>query len=249
MLYHCFAPLKPDFETIVVSPTELEKALVPTPEWMQQKDIKKQSCIFWIWNIVEDVVWNTVSRGREAWLERCKVWREYVFPDRMQFFSPKGDLDKQFQFIVDWLEQVVELSMPYYWWDVYNLRSHNSLVEVDASWYKVIIKWECDRGIDWDYLYDCKTAKQKRPEDEYRETKCFQARFYPWMQFLAHPEKESISFTYLVFQKLKTVKLQDITHVVTKEECEAFVWDKLKQYLTKVHNWEIQTSTWALDRL
>jgi hypothetical protein len=48
MLYHCFAPLKPDFETIVVSPTELEKALVPTPEWMQQKDIKKQSCIFWI---------------------------------------------------------------------------------------------------------------------------------------------------------------------------------------------------------
>ena len=67
-----------------------------------------------------------------------------------------------------------------------------------------------------------------------RATKCFQARFYPWMQFLAHPDKETISFSYLIFQKNKTMKLQEMTHIVTKEECEAFVWDKLKEYLTKV---------------
>lgn len=249
MLYHCFAELKPDYQTIILSPTELERALVPTPEYMKQKDIKKQACTFWMWNMVEDIVWNTISRGREAWLEKCQLWRKYVFPDRMQFFSPKGDLDKQYAFLIDWLEQIVELSMPYYWWDVYNMRSHNSLVEIDASWYKVILKGECDWAIDWDYIYDCKTAKQKWPDKEYRETKCFQARFYPRMQFLAHPEKEEISFTYLVFQKLKTIKLQDITHVVTREECEKFVWDKLKEYLTKVHSWEIIPSEWALERL
>lgn len=249
MLYHCFAPLKPEYETIVVSPTELEKALVPTPEFMKQSDIKKQACTFWAGNIVEDIVWNTISKWREAWLEKCKVWRWYMNPDRMKFYSSSWTEDRQYGRLYDWLEQIVELAMPYYWWDVYNLRSHNSLVEIDASGYKVICKGECDWAIDGDYIYDCKTAKQARKEDEMWETKCFQARFYPWMQFLAHPDKESISFSYLVFQKNKKIKLQDITHTLTREECETFVWDKLKEYLTKVKAWEIQTSEWALDRL
>lgn len=249
MLYHCFAPLKEEYETIVVSPTELEKALVPTPEFMKQDDVKKRAATFRAGNIVEDIVWNTISKGKEAWLNKCKVWREYINPDRMHFFSSWWTEDKQFQWLYDWLEQVVDLSMPYYWWDVYNLRSHNAVVEIDASGYKVICKWECDWGIDWEYLYDCKTAKQKWKEDEMREMKCYQARFYSRMQFLAHPDLESISFTYLVFQKNKAIKLQNITHMLTKDECEAFVWDKLKEYLTKVKTWQIITSEWALDRL
>ena len=69
------------------------------------------------------------------------------------------------------------------------------------------------------------------------------------MQFLSHPEVEKISFTYLVFIKNAKPKLQDITHILTREECEAFVWDRLKEYLTKVHNGEIKTSEEALDRL
>ena len=69
------------------------------------------------------------------------------------------------------------------------------------------------------------------------------------MQFLAHPNLETISFSYLVFIKNKTPKLQEIAHILTREECETFVWDKLKEYLTKVHNWEIKTSEEALDRL
>lgn len=40
-----------------------------------------------------------------------------------------------------------------------------------------------------------------------------------------------------------------MTHILTREECETFVWDKLKEYLTKVHNGEIKTSEEALDRL
>ena len=75
-----------------------------------------------------------------------------------------------------------------------------------------------------------------------RETKCYQARFYSRMQFLAHPDLETISFTYLVFQKNKTIKLQDITRQLTKDECEAFVWEKLKEYLTKVKAGQIETS-------
>lgn len=249
MLYHCFAPLKEEYQTIVVSPTELEKALVPTPEFMKQDDVKKRAATFRAGNIVEDIVWNTISKGKEAWLEKCKVWREYINPDRLHFFSSWWTEDKQFQWLYEWLEQVVELSMPYYWWDIYNLRSHNAVVEIDASGYKVICKWECDWGIDWEYLYDCKTAKQKWKEEEKRAFECYQARFYSRMQFLAHPDLETISFSYLVFQKNKTLKLQDITHILTKEECEAFVWEKLKEYLTKVKAGQIDTSEKALDRL
>ena len=69
------------------------------------------------------------------------------------------------------------------------------------------------------------------------------------MQFLSHPELENISFTYLVFIKNKTPKLQDITHTLTRQECEDFVWEKLKEYLTKVHNGEIKPTEEALDRL
>lgn len=249
MLQYCFAPLKPEYETIVISPTELERVLVPTPSFIKPQEIKKQACTFWMWNMVEDIVWATVSKGRDAWVEKCKIWRQYVHPDMMQFYSPKWELDKQFEWLVDWLEQVVDLSMPYYWWDIYNLRSHNALVEIEASWYKVICKWELDFWIDWEALYDVKTAKQKWDEWEMRDMKCFQARFYSWMQFLAHPEKENISFSYLIYQKNKKIKLQDMTHILTREECEKFVWDKLKEYLTKVHSWEIIPSEWALERL
>ena len=62
MLYHCFAPLKEEYETIVISPTELEKALVPTPDFMKQDDLKKRTATFWAGNIVEDIVRNTISK-------------------------------------------------------------------------------------------------------------------------------------------------------------------------------------------
>ena len=169
-------------------------------------------------------------------------------PERMRFYSSSGTEDKTFKRVYDGLEKYVDLAMPYYGGDIYNLRSHNSLVEIDASGYKVILKWECDWAIDWEYVYDCKTSKSAW-KDEKRELGCYQARFYSWMQFLSHPELESISFTYLVFIKNAKPKLQDITHILTRWECEAFVRDRLKEYLTKVHNWEIKTSEEALDRL
>lgn len=94
-----------------------------------------------------------------------------------------------------------------------------------------------------------KTARKARDEQLKWTEGCYQARFYSWMQFLAHPELETISFSYLIFIKNKKMKLQEMTHILTREECETFVWDKLKEYLTKVHNGEIKTSEEALDRL
>jgi hypothetical protein len=34
MLYKCFAPLKEEYKTIIVSVTEIEKALVPAPAFV-----------------------------------------------------------------------------------------------------------------------------------------------------------------------------------------------------------------------
>lgn len=249
MLYHSFAPLKPEYETVVISPSTLEKELAPKNPFITELETKKKAATFWLWNIVEDIVWVTITKWKEAGYDKCKLWREYINPSRMEFYSPSWTLDKKFIWTYEGLEQVVDLAMPYYGGDAYNMRSHNSLVEIDASWYKVICKWECDWAIDWQYIYDCKTASQKWNAEEKWNDWCYQARFYSWMQFLAHPELETINFTYLVFQKAKKIKLQDITHTLDREECEIFVWEKLKEYLTKVHSWEIKTSEEALDRL
>ena len=249
MLYHCFTPLKEDYETIVISPSTLEKELAPKNPFITEQETKKKASTFWLWNIVEDLVWTTITKWKEAGYDKCRVWREYMNPERMKFYSSSWTLDKTFLRIYDWLEQIVDLSMDYYGWDIYNLRSHNSLVEIDASWYKVILKWECDFWIDWEYLRDVKTAKKAWNEEEKWELGCYQARFYSWMQFLAHPELKDISFSYIIFVKNKKIKLQNMTHILTREECETFVWDRLKEYLTKVHSWEIKTSEEALDRL
>ena len=249
MLYHCFAELKPEYETIVISPSTLEKELAPKNPFVTEQETKKKASTFWIWNIVEDIVWTTVTKWKEAWYDKCKLRRQYINPERMSFYSTSWVLDKQFGRVYNWLEQIVDLAMEYYGWDMYNLRSHNSLVEIDASGYKVILKGECDFGVDWEMLWDVKTAKKAWNENEKRELWCYQARFYSRMQFLAHPEAERIAFSYIIFIKNKKIKLQNMTRILTRDECEEFVWDRLKEYLTKVHKWEIKTSEEALDRL
>ena len=54
-------------------------------------------------------------------------------PERMRFCSSSGTEDKTFKRVYDGLEKYVDLAMPYYGGDIYNLRSHNSLVEIAAS--------------------------------------------------------------------------------------------------------------------
>lgn len=248
MLYHCFKELKPDYETIVISPSTLEKELAPKNPFVIEQETKKKASTFWLWNIIEDIVWITITKWKEAGYEKCRVWREYMNPERMRFYSSSWVEDKTFRWVYDGLEKYVDLAMQCYGWDTFNLRSHNSLVEIDASGYKIILKWECDFWVDWEYLWDIKTAKAAW-KDEKWEQGCYQARFYSRMQFLAHPELKTIMFSYLIFIKNAKPKLQNMTHILTREECETFVWDKLKEYLTKVHNWEIKTSEEALDRL
>lgn len=249
MLYHCFKELKPDYETIVISPSTLEKELVPPAPFVQELSTKKKAATFWAGNIVEDIVRVTITKGKQAGYDKCNLRRQYMNPARMQFSSSSWVVDSQFKWLYEGMEQIVDLSEPYYGWDIYNLRSHNSLVEIAASWYKVLLKGECDFWVDGQCLFDVKTAKRPRNEEEKWQFGCFQARFYSRMQFLSHPELEKIAFSYLIFIKNKKMKLQDMTHILTKEECETFVWNKLKEYLTKVHNWTIKTSEEALDRL
>jgi hypothetical protein len=84
-------------------------------------------------------------------------------------------------------------------------------------------------------LYDAKSAKKKWNEKEKWEFGCYQARFYSRMQFLQNPDLEEIPFSYLVVTKQATPQLQDITHIVKRQEAEDFVKDKLYQYLLGVH--------------
>ena len=48
MLYHCFAELKPEYETIVISPSTLEKELAPKNPFVTEQETKKKASTFWI---------------------------------------------------------------------------------------------------------------------------------------------------------------------------------------------------------
>lgn len=249
MLYHSFAPLKEDYKTIIVSVTEIEKALVPAPSFVTELEPKKKANTYWVWNLVENIVFARINQWVEAAQHQIEIARQMMNPERMRYYSASWVEDKQFQWLYDWLEQLIPLAEKYEAIGMYDIRNLRSAVEVDFSWYKIILTGEIDRGVNWSMLFDCKTAKKKRDEKEKREGAAFQGRFYPWFQFLQHPDIDSIAFSYLVFTKQKKIQHQNITHIITRDEAENFVKEKLYDYLLWVHKGEIETTEWSLERM
>lgn len=249
MLYFQFAPLKENYKTIIASVTEIEKALVPTPSFVQELEPKKKANTYWVWNLVENIVFARINQWVEAAQHQIEIARQMMNPERMRYYSASWVEDKQFQRLYNWLEQLIPLSEQYEAIGMYDIRNLRSAVEVDFSGYKIILTGEIDWGINWSMLFDCKTAKKKWDENEKRELGCFQWRFYPWFQFLQHPDIEAIAFSYLVFTKQKTIQHQNITHIVKRTEAEEFVKEKLYDYLVWVHKGEIQATEESLERM
>lgn len=248
MLYKQFAPLKEDYKTIIVSVTEIEKALVPTPSFVWELEPKKKANTFWVGSLIEDIVWARIQYWQEAAMRQVEICRKMMNPERMRYYSPSWVEDKQFRRVYDWLEQIVESAWQYEALWLYDIRSLRSMAEIDFSWFKVILSGEIDFWFDGQALFDCKSSKKKRWNDKY-ELGCFQWRFYPWFQFLMHPEIEDISFSYLIRTKQAKPQHQNITNIITRKEADDFVKDKLYQYLLKVHDGEIQPTEGSLDRM
>lgn len=249
MLYHQFAPLKEDYKTIIVSVTEIEKALVPTPPFVGELEPKKKANTYWVWNLVENIVFARINQWVDAAQHQIEIARSMMNPERMKYFSSSWDEDKQFQRLYNWLEQLIPLAEQYEAIGMYDIRNLRSAVEIDFSGYKIILTGEIDWWMDWSMLFDCKTAKKKWNETEKRELWCYQWRFYPWFQFLQHPEIDVISFSYLVFTKQKKIQHQNITHIIKRDEAEQFVKEKLYDYLVWVHEGNIETTENSLDRM
>lgn len=248
MLYKQYYPLKEDYKTIIVSVTELEKALVPTPSFVWELEPKKKANTFWVGSLIEDIVWARIQYWQEAAMKQVGICRKMMNPERMRYYSPSWVEDKQFRRVYDWLEQIVESAWQYEALWLYDIRSLRSMAEIDFSWFKVILSGEIDFWFDGQALFDCKSSKKKRWNDKY-ELGCFQWRFYPWFQFLMHPEIEDISFSYLIRTKQAKPQHQNITNIITRKEADDFVKDKLYQYLLKVHDGEIQPTEGSLDRM
>lgn len=245
MLKYTLRPLKENYKTIIVSVTEIEKALVPFK--FACTDEKKSANIFWVWHLVEQIVWATISKWKEYWLEQVDIIRKYLDKENMKYETSSWKLDKQFEFVYDWLEQIVEHVRPHE--AQYDLRNFRMVCELECSSYKVILTWEIDWWMDWCCIWDCKTAWSKWKEDEKRELWCFQWRFYPFMMMLAHPDVSEILFTYWVFTKQKTIQFQQIEHRVTREEARRFVKEKMYDYLEKLNNWQLDWESTALERM
>jgi len=249
MLYYEFAPLKEDYKTIIVSVTEIEKALTPKPSFVTELEPKKKANTYWVWNLIENIIFANINQWEEFARKEIEICRRMMNPSRMKYYSPSWVEDKQFQRLYDWLDQLIPLSKQYEAIGLYDIRNLRSAVEIDFSGYKVILTGEIDWWMDGVALFDCKTAKKKWDEAEKRESECYQGRFYPWFQFLAHPEVDTLAFSYLVFTKQKTIQHQNITRFVTREEAEGFVKQKLYEYLLWVHKGEIETTENSLDRM
>lgn len=245
MLYKELWPLKENYETIILSVTEIEKAL--SPNKYSSTDEVKMSNIFWAWHLVEQIVWATISKWKEYWLEQCELVRKYMDTERMKYYSTSWKLDKQFEFLYNWLEQIVEHTWPFEAW--YDMRNFRMFAELDCSSYKVIISWEVDWALDWVAIWDCKTAWSKWDEEEKWATSCYQARFYPFMMMLANPDVDEIAFNYRIFSKQKTIQFQRVEHILSREECEKFVKEKLFEYLKRLKEWTLENRTTVLDRI
>lgn len=245
MKKYILRPLKDDYETISVSVTDIEKALVTYP--YKSNDIKKQANTFWCWNLVEWLVFDTISKWKEYWLEKINIIRGMMDKENMHYYSPKWIEDKKFQFLYDWLEQIVEYVRPYE--AQYDLRNTRMLCELDCSSYKVILTGEVDWWMDWCCIRDCKTASSKWKEDEKWETACFQWRYYPFMQMLIHPEVNEIAFNYRIFTLQKTIQFQQIEHIVTREEAFKFVKKTMYEYLSKLKSWDTNLDWTILERM
>ena len=191
MLHHELRPLKEEHETIIVSVTEIEKALSPIK--YTSVDEVKSANIFWIGHLVEQIVYATITKWKEYWLEQCKIVRKYMDAERMKYYSTSWKLDKQFEWIYNWLEQIVELTRPFE--AQYDLRNFRMMCELDCSSYKVILTWEVDWWMDGVAIWDCKTASSKWKEDERWENGCYQWRFYPFMMMLANPDVDTMAFS------------------------------------------------------
>lgn len=249
MLYKEFSPLKEDYKTIIVSVTEIEKQLVPTPPFVTEIEPKKRANTFWIWSLIEDIVRARVQHWPEVAAKQIEICRKMMNPDRMRYFSSSWKEDRQFTWVYNALEKISESAWQYEALWLYDIRNLRSMTEIDFSWFKVILSGEIDFGFDGQALFDVKSAKTKWNEDEKWNFECFQWRFYPRFQFLIHPELEEISFSYLVWTKQATPQHQNITHIITRQEAEDFVREKLYEYLLRVHKWEIDPGEWSLSRM
>ena len=245
MLSHTFYPLKEDYEIITVSPSELESFLVPSP--FKQEDIRKRFLTLQVWHMAEAIAWATISNENDDMAKHlCEVTRSYLDKENMHFYSSSWKEDKKFLRFYEWMEQIIDLYRPYR--GTYDLRNYRAWVEINFSWYKILLTWELDWGQNWYHLFDNKTASNKWNLEEKRALWCFQARFYSWMNMLAN-DLWSIDFTYLITVKNKTMLLQEMTHTLTREECEWFVRDKLYDYCLALHNGTLKDSSTALDRM
>lgn len=245
MLSFEFAPLKEDYKIITVSPSELESTLVPSP--FTQDDVRKRFLTLEVWHMAEAIAWATISNDTDDMAKHlCEITRAYLDASNMHFYSPAWKEDKKFIWFYEWMEQIIDLYRPYR--SVYDLRNYRAWVEINFSWYKILLTWEIDWWVNWDHLYDNKTASSKWDLEEKRAMHCFQARFYSWMNMLAN-DVGTLDFTYLITVKNKKMLLQEMTHTLTREECEKFVYDKLYQYCLWLHNGTIADNSTAIQRM
>lgn len=245
MLYKEFAPLKEDYKIITISPSELESKLVPSP--FTQDDVRKRFLTLQVWHMAEAIAWATISNDTDDMAKHmCEVTRSYLDPNLMHFYSSSWKEDKKFIWLYEWLEQIIDLYRPYR--NTYDLRNYRAWVEIDFSGYKILLTGELDRWINGYHLYDNKTASSKWDLEARWAVNCFQARFYSWMNMLAN-DINQIDFTYLITVKNKKMLLQEMTHTLTREECEQFVYDKLYQYCLWLHNGSIDDNSTAMQRM
>lgn len=245
MLYKEFAPLKEDYKIITISPSELESKLVPSP--FTQDDVRKRFLTLQVWHMAEAIAWATISNDTDDMAKHmCEITRSYLDPNLMHFYSSSWKEDKKFIWLYEWLEQIIDLYRPYR--NTYDLRNYRAWVEIDFSGYKILLTGELDRWINGYHLYDNKTASSKWDLEARWAVNCFQARFYSWMNMLAN-DINQIDFTYLITVKNKKMLLQEMTHTLTREECEQFVYDKLYQYCLWLHNGSIDDNSTAMQRM
>lgn len=178
-----FWKLKPEYETIHIRCTQLENFVNP-PLYTITDEAKREKT-FKIWHLVHEI------------LEKMSIWWQYMHAVKeLQAFN-----EKETNWIVDNINQyAVWLKKADITGNV-DVIEKTYIVEIECSWYLVVLQWTIDTALKNWVIFDYKTAKALYKEEDVLKKR--QKKYYVFLKNIVEWTEKDMFFNYFVVTKHK----------------------------------------------
>lgn len=195
-----FRPLKDEYQTILIRCTTLEKFVNP-PEFIV-KDPRRLDDIFAMWTQVHEICHNMATKQKYRDAEKALyVMTEPSIPEDEEHRKIIDKRIKEAEWIIWNIPKYKEI-LKYY--DIIgNYKSYEQTfqIEIECSWYLVILQGTMDAELMNDELLDYKTASTMYTEEMVKKKR--QQYYYTVLHNVVNETEQDKYFTYLCITKHK----------------------------------------------